>query len=180
MHAQLTLEQILTFLMETPLFRDLSADGLAEIVGIMQVQHLDAGQVLFRQGDVGDAWYIVYEGKVEVFREVGVGRRNLVVELGPRTCFGEMAVLDGSPRSGTVSAVEEATLLRFPRGAFQSLLADESLAAHQLVLAMARVLCARQRVLTGEVFGLLENPEADAPLLRTRMQRLVDAYHVSE
>jgi len=178
--SSITLEQILTFLLETPLFKDLAPDGLAEIVGIMQIQHLDAGQALFQQGDVGDAWYVVYSGGVEVFREVGVGRRNLVVQLAPRACFGEMAVLDGSPRSGTVQAVKDSVLLRFPRGAFQSLLAGESLAAHQLVLAMARLLCARQRVLTGEVFGMLEDPRADLGDIRTRMQRLVDAYHVSE
>lgn len=180
MESNITLEQILTFLLETPLFKDLAPDGLAEIVGIMQIQHLDPGQVLFHQGDVGDAWYVVYRGRVEVFREIGVGRRNLVVELGSHACFGEMAVLDGSPRSGTVQALTETVLLRFPRGAFQAMLAGESLAAHQLVLAMARVLCGRQRILTGEVFGLLEDSGAELGELRTRMQRLVDAYHVSE
>lgn len=178
--TSLTLEQIITFLLDAPLFGELSADGLADVVKIMQIQHLEPGQALFHQGDVGDAWYVVFGGEVEVSREGNYGRARPVARMGPRACFGEMAVLDGSPRSATVAAVDETVLLRFPRGAFQELLSEGNLAAHQLVLGMARVLCERQRRLTGEVHGLLDETEEDPISLRRRMQRLVDAYQVSE
>lgn len=180
MDPQLTLEQIITFLLEAPLFRDLSADGLADMVKIMQIQRIDPGQPVFHQGDIGDAWYVVFDGEVEVTREGAFGCERVVARLGRRACFGEMAVLDGSPRSAQVTAADEATLLRFPRGAFQELLSEGNIAAHQLVLGMARVLCERQRRLTGEVHGLLDDSEEDPASLRRRMQRLVDTYQVSE
>lgn len=178
--SHLTLEQILTFLLEAPLFGDLAPEGIADVVKIMQIQHLAPGQTLFQQGDVGDAWYVVFDGEVEVSRTGAERRMRPVARMSPPSCFGEMAVLDGSPRSATVEAVEETVLLRFPRGAFQELLSEGNLGAHQLVLGMARVLCERQRRLTGEVHGLLDESEEDPNSIRRRMQRMVDAYQVSE
>jgi len=91
-----------------------------------------------------------------------------------------MAVLDGSPRSATVAAEDATTLLRFPRASFQALLEEGNLAAFRLVLGMARLLCERQRRLTGEVHGLLDETDDDSTSLRRRMQKLVDTYQVSE
>ena len=93
----LTLEQTIMFLLETPLFEQLSATELAEVVGIMQVQRLREGQVLFREGDEGDAWYVIFEGMCSVRKESDVGPSRHIADLGPWTCFGEMAVLDGPP-----------------------------------------------------------------------------------
>ena len=94
----LTLEQTIMFLLETPLFEQLSATELAEVVGIMQVQRLREGQVLFREGDEGDAWYVIFEGMCSVRKESDVGPSRHIADLGPRTCFGEMAVLDGKAK----------------------------------------------------------------------------------
>lgn len=180
MDKGLSLEQIIGFLLDAPLFKDLDPDGLTDVVSIMQIQHLDRGSPVFREGDIGDAWFVIYEGTAEVSWEGTFGRHRPTTQMGPRTCFGEMAVLDGSPRSATVTATTELTLLRFPRGAFQELLAEQNLAAYQLVLGMARVLCERQRRLTGEVHGLLEDLDDPQTESRRRMRHLIDAFRVSE
>ncbi len=180
MEHGLTLEQIIGFLLETPLFSALEADGLADIVGIMQLQRFREGQVVFHQDDEGDAWYVVYSGSVEVSWEGGFGRARQVAELEEKSCFGEMAILDGSPRSATVSASADCLLLRFPRGAFQDLLEEGNLAAFQLVLGMARVLSERQRRLTDEVQGMLDEAQDTPRERRRRMRDLIASYRVSE
>ena len=78
-----------------------------------------------------------------------------------RAIFGEMAVLDGSARSATVTARGETTLFKFPRADFQDLVEGGSLAAYKLVYAMARVLCQRQRAITQQLSDVIEAQPAE-------------------
>ena len=69
MNGELTLEQVIAFLVDAPMFGDLDASELSQVVQVMQVQRLRAGQWVFREGDIGDAWYVVFDGEVEVVDE---------------------------------------------------------------------------------------------------------------
>ncbi len=176
-----SLEQIITFLLETPLFEELDPTELAEVVGIMQLQRLREGQVLFREGDDGDAWYVIYQGACQVTKDAPFGPNRKIATLGPRACLGEMAVLDGSARSAAVAASEASTLLRFRRNHFASLLASGSLAAYKLVHAMARLLSQRQRALTLQLTELIaEEPTDRRAALRAQIGGLLDSSTVSE
>jgi CRP-like cAMP-binding protein len=179
MEGQLTLEGVINFLLETPLFADLDPTELAEIVRIMQVQRLRPGQSVFREGEVGDAWFVIYEGRASVSKDNGFGPARNIANLEPHACFGEMAVLDGSERSATVKAETELTLFRFRRAPFQDLMEEGSLAAFKLVTAMARVLCARQRSLNRQIADLLER-EADHGPVKQGLGPIIDNYSVSE
>jgi CRP-like cAMP-binding protein len=150
MRTELTLEQIITFLLDAPMFGDLDSAELSRIVHIMQVKPLRADQMVFQEGDAGDAWYVVYDGELEVMK----GRR-VIATLGRGACFGEMAILDGSPRSASVRAVTDGTAFRFPRTAFGELLRDGNLAAYKLVHQIALVLAARQRATTSRLVDVL-------------------------
>lgn len=154
MTEPITLEQILHFLLEAPMFGDLDPAELSEIVRVMQVQKLRPGQFLFREGDVGDAWYVLYEGEVEVLKE-GLLERAPIAVLGPRQCFGEMAILDGSPRSASVRVTVEGTAFRFPRVEFAGLLSSGNISAYKLVHQIALVLVARQRATTARLVDAL-------------------------
>lgn len=177
MATQITLEAIITFLLETPMFRDLDAAELSEIVHIMQVQRLRQGQTVFREGDRGDSWYVLYEGAAEVLKDAGIETRP-IAQLGPRACFGEMAILDGSNRSATVRAQSECTAFRFHKDAFDALLANDNLAAYKLVYQMARVLAARQRETTSRLADLLHGP-GERPMQDT-IQPIVERSAVTE
>ncbi|MCB9664168.1 MAG: cyclic nucleotide-binding domain-containing protein [Alphaproteobacteria bacterium] len=177
MAGPLNLEQLITFLLDAPMFGDLDPVELSEVVHIMQVQHLREGQVVFEEGAPGDAWYVVYEGRVEVVVDTGDDDRILVT-YGLRSCFGEMAILDGSPRSATVRAASDGTVLKFPRLSFQVLLDEGNLAAFKLVMQMAKVLAARQRDSTMRIVEMLRRPtDAD---VRRRLAPIVEAASRSE
>ena len=105
MTGPLNLEKIIRFLLETPMFGDLDAAELSQIVHIMQVQRLRDGQQLFEEGQPGDAWYVLFEGVVEVVKSTTDEGERVLAVVESKGCFGEMAILDGSPRSATVRAV---------------------------------------------------------------------------
>jgi CRP-like cAMP-binding protein len=150
----MTLEEIINFLLEAPMFGDLDPTELAQVVHIMQVQKLRPGQYVFREGDPGDAWYVLYEGEVEVVKD-GPIERNLIATLGSKTCFGEMAILDGSTRSASVRVLSDATAFRFPRLEFNELLQNGNLSAYKLIYQIALVLVARQRETTARLSDMM-------------------------
>jgi CRP-like cAMP-binding protein len=153
----ITLEQIINFLLEAPMFGDLDAMELSEIVHIMQVQRIRDGHVVFREGDPGDAWYVVYAGKVGIFKSDDFHPSHCVATLGPRGLFGEMAIVDHSPRSATVIAQGDVTLFRFPRRDYESLLKQGNLAAYKLVYEIAKVLSQRVRGVTQQLTEALSD-----------------------
>lgn len=178
MSETLTLESIVTFLLETPMFRDLDAGELAEIVRIMQIQRIRDGQIVFREGEPGDAWFVVHRGEVSVSKARLLGPSDELARLGRAGLFGEMAMIDSSPRSATVTAVGDGTLFRFPKVAFDTLIAEGDLAAFKLVHEMAKVLCARQRRLTQRLTELMA--DASGHSLRGELMPVIGEHSVSE
>ncbi|MCB9738490.1 MAG: GGDEF domain-containing protein [Deltaproteobacteria bacterium] len=78
---------------------------------------LSAGQDLFREGDPADGMYVVDRGAVRIWREVE-GEAIELATLGPGNIFGEMALIDGSPRNACASAVEETVVIQVPKPTF--------------------------------------------------------------
>src|SRR5262249_28909004 len=66
-------------------------------------QHFEPGDIIFRQGDLGDSVYVIKEGECEVFREQK-GEQQLLATLGPGEYFGEMALLSDRSRNATIRA----------------------------------------------------------------------------
>ncbi len=80
-----------------PLFAEMSGETLLPVAGICRSMKFDEGEVIFEQGDEGDRLYLIIDGEVEV-----VAEGKVVTRLGERECVGELAILDGAPRSATI------------------------------------------------------------------------------
>ena len=167
MDQHISLEAVINFLVDTPLFRTLDAAERGDVARIMEVQRLAHGEQVFGEGDEGEAWYVVFDGTANVVKNASSGPTQIAA-LGPGACFGEMAVLDGLTRSASVIADGPLTVFRFRRERFDNLLDHGSLGAYKLVAAMARTLSQRQRMLTQQLSALVGNSEA------------VNAFQVSE
>lgn len=99
-----------------------------------------SGQVLFRQGDPGDAWYVVTSGRLAVVEPGRDGRsERLLAEVGRGEAIGELALLTGEARSATVHALRDTELVRFPMDEFAELLAS----VPQVLEAVLRTLAQR-------------------------------------
>jgi CRP-like cAMP-binding protein len=102
-----------------PLFARVGKRQIRKVAGLAQVREFERGDVVFETGDEPDGFYLVLAGRAKV-----VGRPRART-LGPGEYFGEMALLDGRPRSATVTATGELQTMRLPRKAFMKLLKQE-------------------------------------------------------
>jgi len=180
MELSLSLEQVIEFLLETPLFSELEPSELADIVTIMQVQRFRPEQPIFREGDDGNAWYVVFDGEAMVEKRDPFSPNRTVATLRAHACFGEMAILDDAPRSASVVAATDVTTFRFPSMPFQVLLEDMNVAAYKLIHAMARTLCKRQRNLNQQLTDMINKQDTDAQGLRSRVGPYLDESTISE
>ncbi|HAD81891.1 MAG: hypothetical protein A2509_11690 [Candidatus Edwardsbacteria bacterium RIFOXYD12_FULL_50_11] len=88
-------------------------------------------EVIFRQGDAGSEMYLIRAGKIKISRSAGNIEKTLAI-IKEGDFFGEMAVIDGSPRSATATAVDEVNLLIVDRDAFKSQLKDNPMIEYVL------------------------------------------------
>lgn len=176
----ISLDVVIGFLVATPLFDALDAAERGELVRIMEVQRLQDGEEVFHEGELGDSWYVVFEGQAEVLKAAAAGQDRQIRVLVPGECFGELAILDGSPRSATVRSAGPLTIFRFRRRLFEELLSDGSLGAYKLVAAMARSQAERLRQLTSQVSELFDQLDRAAPAPREGIGDLLDRCSVSE
>jgi serine/threonine-protein kinase len=77
--------------------------------GWFATERFRAGQIIVREGEVGDSAYIISDGQCEVYR-IEDGEKRPLRELGPGEVFGETAVLTRKPRTATVAAISDVTL----------------------------------------------------------------------
>ena len=96
----------LLFFRGIPVFQGLSARNLGRIMQAMQRRQYRTGEVLFTEGQVGRAVFIVRSGQVELARTLPEGHRRSLGVLGPGQIFGEMALLEQLPRSATATVIE--------------------------------------------------------------------------
>jgi CRP-like cAMP-binding protein len=111
------LEKIL-FLQKVDMFEHLTVSELQKIAQITETDSYNDEEFLFRQGDPGNYAYIVVSGKVEIFFESKKGGMQRLTTVGEGTCFGEMALLDGEPRSAGARTISESILSRISRSDF--------------------------------------------------------------
>jgi len=93
-----------------PLFSDLPRDAFIELFERCPLRRFSQGQRVFEQGSHGDAFYVICEGSVRVFRQDG-GRRKDIANLSSGAFFGEMALLSGAARMAAVESSSEDTQL---------------------------------------------------------------------
>jgi CRP-like cAMP-binding protein len=116
-------ETITTF----PIFHGFTANGTKRLIDEGSVTQHATGSRLFSEGDTGNGALLILSGTLEVFVE-REGRDLVLMEVGPGSVLGELAVLCGIPRSASVRAKEDSVLLQWTAEAFrQILLRDPSL-----------------------------------------------------
>jgi CRP/FNR family transcriptional regulator, cyclic AMP receptor protein len=129
MRPQLTPEQAAAVLGSTHVFGALDRRSLLSLAAGSRQRTYGRGQYLWYQGDPGDYLVVVCTGLVKVVLTSEQGDEIVLVTLGRHETVGELAILDGSPRSAAVIAVEPTTVLMLPRAAVL-----EAMAAHPAVL----------------------------------------------
>ncbi|MFN7919454.1 MAG: pyridoxal-dependent decarboxylase [Bryobacteraceae bacterium] len=127
-------------LSKSPWFSSLTSDELNELASLAALQRLGPDTVVFREGDPGDALFVVVTGQVRISVATTSGEVTLNT-LGPGDIFGEIAVLDGRGRTATVTTTKATELVKIGRMEFLAFLAEFPRYATVLV----RILASRVR-----------------------------------
>ena len=129
-------DHVTSLLRGIPLFAELPESGLAELAAIAMTRHYGAGQYVFYQGDPGHALYVIVHGRVQVVLTSDDGGTVILAVLGSGEVFGELALIDGGPRSASVLVAEDAELLTVDRNTLLALLARQPMLLAALLASL--------------------------------------------
>jgi len=138
-------------LSESSLFEDIPKEKLDEITRALEDKVVPAHTIIFRQGDPGDAFYIINSGKVRVFRKEADGVETDLSQLGPGESFGEMALFTREARSANVEAIEETHLTVLRKDQFDRVLKDYPQVSLTFIKQMSKRLRRRDETLVDVV-----------------------------
>jgi CRP/FNR family cyclic AMP-dependent transcriptional regulator len=133
-----------------PLFSGLGTESRQAIAQSLRTRKFRRGEVLFHEGDPGDSLFIVAAGAVKVVVPSDDGDEAILATLRRGDFLGELALLDGAPRSASAIALEATEALTLPRARFNTLVATEPAIRDALLSSLA----AELRRLTAHVAEL--------------------------
>ncbi len=109
---------------DSELFAELDGRTLEALAEHVKLLRLHAGDVLLEEGDPGESVFIVGTGRLRAFVTEPSGTEIVVGEIGTGEVVGEMALLSAAPRSATIRAIRDSTLLELPNDRFMGLVVD--------------------------------------------------------
>jgi len=125
-------------LAQVPLFSGLNPGELDGVAALIRRHRYTAGEIIFHEGDAGTALYIIEKGEVKIVLGSAEGKEVVLSLLGPGDFFGELALLDGEPRSADAVAMEAAELLILQRQDFLRFVAEQPQVAINLMAVLSR------------------------------------------
>ena len=120
-----------------PFFSGLGPAALQRVAAGMRARHFRRNEVIFHLGDPGDALFIIVSGEVKISLPSDSGDEAILVRLRQGDVFGELALLDGAPRSATATSIGAVEAVVLPREQFRELIADEPVVRDALLASLA-------------------------------------------
>ncbi len=142
--------ELSSWLQRTLVFQGLSRSQLVSIVQIAQLQSLNKGELLFKQGSEATGFFVVKSGRVKVFQVSPTGKEQILNIFEAGENFAEVAALDGKPFPASAATLEPTELIFFPRQAFLDLLHQHPDIAINMLISLSQHL----RHLTGVIEDL--------------------------
>ena len=156
-------------LREVPLFSEMDEQEVAGIREIMDEMKFKAGKVIIREGETGDLFYVITEGRVEVIVRDADGSDVVLHQAGPGDFFGELSMLTNEPRSARIRAVEDVTTLVLERAEFFNFLRTHTHAAIDVLVELGGRLRDNDRILRNMVSRNVNEVEEDRMTLGQRV-----------
>jgi CRP/FNR family transcriptional regulator, cyclic AMP receptor protein len=162
-----TVDETVRLLAATEVFGDVEHRELEEVAQVAVPRHWEKGEVIFREGDVGDTCYLLRAGAVVLTREHQDGRTVALAELRAGALFGELAMFRGETRSATAEALEPASAVAFLAGDMQRLIRRNPDLALKLLATLAERVSRTNERLLQQSFQTVAGRVASALLAQT-------------
>ena len=167
------------FLNQIELFQGLSPEQFNDLIRTLRPQRYQIGELIFRQGDEGLAAYVIQSGSVEVFLSEGTHSTTLR-RFQAGEVFGELALIDGAPRSAAARALTPCELLCLDKREFDQLRTALRPAAFHVLRQLSNTLCARIRETNEQIEELIVTGRKEMKGSATVMSARVDAPKKTE
>jgi len=139
----------------TPWSQDLAWEQIVVLAGYLQAVRLRAEGTVFKEHDRKAYMCLLVTGGVAVLKEGVEGGQKPLINLGAGKAFGELALLDGQPRSASIVATADSTLMVLTQEALEQLSEDQPTVANLVLWKLARVVSGRLRQTSGALIELI-------------------------
>ncbi len=138
-------------LSQANVFSRLSWREIKIVEHAIHIRNFTPGEPIFKQGDPGSGMYIIIEGRVGIFLDIPHHEPKQLSELREGDFFGEIALLDASPRTAAATALENCTIIGFYRPDLMDILKIKPVLGGKILLALSEVLATRLRSTNSEL-----------------------------
>lgn len=156
-------------LREVPLFSEMDEQEVAGIRAIMQEVKFKSGQVIIREGETGNLFYVITEGYAEIIIRDAGGAELVLHKAGPGDFFGELSMLTNEPRSARVRAMEDLSTLALERDDFFEFLRTHTHAAIDVMVELGGRLHENDRIFRSMVSRNVNEMEEEQMTLGQRV-----------
>lgn len=149
------MNEYIPLLQETEFFKGLTVEQISEVLKIANIVNFSEGDVIMKEGDIGDTMYVILDGTVEVVKSLimqGIeeevkGKNKVFTRLNEKqhAVFGEIALLEEFKRTATIIALTKCSLYEFRKDDFLRLTENDQNIGYRIVLNLARIVSARLR-----------------------------------
>lgn len=137
------------------MLRGFTDQELKVLANVCELRSMSEGTTVFIENMPGEALFLIKAGTIRISKMFAEGDEKTLVVLGPEDIFGEMAVIDGLPRSATARVAEDAELISLKKKDFEALSRDNVELAFKLVSNIVRVFSKRVRETNDEYRDML-------------------------
>jgi len=166
-----TVDETVRLLAATEIFGEVEPRELQEVATVAVPRHWDRGEVIFREGDVGDTCYLLRSGAILLTREHQDGRMVALAELRAGSLFGELAMFRGERRSATAEVIEAASALALLATDMQRLVRRNPELALRLLANLAERVSRTNERLLQQSFQTVAGRVASALLAQTKTRQ---------
>jgi len=127
------------------LFNNLRVDEIAKLISLAKKQTFEAGEFIFKEGELSKSFHIVCSGKVEVFSSPDENQHIELVKIGPGSTVGEVGFIDGKERTASVRCITSTITLTLTRNEFNEIIDKDPQLALKILKEIGIVLSERLR-----------------------------------
>lgn len=150
-------EEFCEMIESTQMFNGFEWHDIEALSGYMQAYEARGETTLFHEGESGLYMCLVIKGRVDVYKEGRHDEEKIVAIIGAGKTLGEMAIIDGEPRSATAIVAEPTTLAILTKDNFLRIISEKPPLAAKILLKIARLLSQRLRRTSGLLVDYLED-----------------------
>lgn len=136
----------INLLKKIPLFSEFKVTEIMNVAMVAKKAHYDAGETIFKEHEKGETFCVIKSGRVKICKSDSQGEEHLLAFLEVGEYFGEISLIDRSPRSASVYADSDTELLVIRGNDFRNLIAGNKEIERKFYKSFTMVLCDRLRV----------------------------------